>query len=71
VARRDLVVAWMTVRWCDRWRELWHCGFGLLVDWGMVESPCGTPRPGGVVAVVALFVLSVELWLNPLVIPPP
>ena len=27
-----LSLAWMTGRWHDQWRELWHCGLGLLVD---------------------------------------
>jgi hypothetical protein len=48
------------MQWHGEWRELWHCGFGLLVEGGMVESPCGTPRPGGVVAVVRLFFRLVD-----------
>ena len=57
-------LAWMKARRRAEWREFWHCGFGLLVDWGMIESPCGTPRPEGVVAVVCLFCQLTGDWWN-------
>ena len=53
VTRWDLIVGLDDDVLACRRGELWYGGFGLLVDWGVIESPCDTPRPGGVVAVVA------------------
>jgi hypothetical protein len=51
--------------------EILSCAFGVLVDYGMIESPCGTPPlEKGVVVVVVLFGLLFGLWLNFLVVPP-
>jgi hypothetical protein len=37
-----LSLSWMMVSGCDR-VDLWCCVFGVLVDWGVIETPCGPP----------------------------
>ena len=55
---------WTMMVRSGRRRALLLVGFGPLVDWGMVESPCGTPRPEGVVAVVRLLCRLTGDWWN-------